>query len=63
MTPALTQLHGDLAGMKGSSDELDHSIDALTSQLAALAAQQTALLAALKMNNKLHAAEMRRPVK
>lgn len=61
VTPALNQLHGDLTGMKGSSDELDHSVDALTAQLTALAAQQQALLKALQMNNKLHAAELRRP--
>ena len=61
VTPALNQLHADLTGMKGSSDELDHSIDALTAQIAALEAQNKALLAAIKMNNKIHAAELRKP--
>jgi hypothetical protein len=61
VTPAFNLLHADLSGMKGSSDALDHSVDALTAQLTAMQAQQGALIAALKMNNKLHAAELHKP--
>jgi hypothetical protein len=54
VTPALNQLHNDLSGMRGSSDELDHSIDALQAAIQANTNMQRALLAQLRMANKLH---------
>lgn len=61
VAPALDVLHADLTGMKGSSVELDASVDALTTQVTALQTQMLALQKTLAMSNKLEAASLRKP--